>query len=101
MLGRTHTRRLVLWSAGSGHLVRDTDRIRMDKLQYEFGKARLRPEAVPVLDAVGDLLSNWPDLKIEVGGHTDSKGSKKLIFFFQAEDGIRDWSVTGVQTCAL
>src|SRR5438046_9833355 len=23
------------------------------------------------------------------------------FFFFQAEDGIRDWSVTGVQTCAL
>src|SRR3989339_1656101 len=29
---------------------------------------------------------------------------KKLLRkenFFQAEDGIRDWSVTGVQTCAL
>src|SRR6266498_3469022 len=24
-----------------------------------------------------------------------------LIFFFQAEDGIRDADVTGVQTCAL
>src|SRR5437763_13830191 len=24
-----------------------------------------------------------------------------LVFFFQAEDGIRDTSVTGVQTCAL
>src|SRR5438093_12597127 len=24
-----------------------------------------------------------------------------FCFFFQAEDGIRDWSVTGVQTCAL
>src|SRR5260370_24717481 len=24
-----------------------------------------------------------------------------LFFFFQAEDGIRDSSVTGVQTCAL
>src|SRR5262249_58697057 len=23
------------------------------------------------------------------------------VFFLQAEDGIRDWSVTGVQTCAL
>src|SRR6202023_4104753 len=23
------------------------------------------------------------------------------LLFFQAEDGIRDWSVTGVQTCAL
>src|SRR5258706_5985446 len=24
-----------------------------------------------------------------------------VLFFSQAEDGIRDWSVTGVQTCAL
>src|SRR5256885_1549538 len=24
-----------------------------------------------------------------------------LMFFFQAEDGIRDYKVTGVQTCAL
>ena len=24
-----------------------------------------------------------------------------VIFFFQAEDGIRDYKVTGVQTCAL
>src|SRR5260370_30215707 len=27
--------------------------------------------------------------------------SIKVFFFFQAEDGIRDSSVTGVQTCAL
>src|SRR6266705_2959858 len=26
---------------------------------------------------------------------------KPVIFFFQAEDGIRDRTVTGVQTCAL
>src|SRR5262249_59164334 len=29
----------------------------------------------------------------------DARGVVGL--FFQAEDGIRDWSVTGVQTCAL
>src|SRR5262249_59845864 len=28
-------------------------------------------------------------------------GTQVHSFFFQAEDGIRDWSVTGVQTCAL
>src|SRR5207253_8300191 len=28
-------------------------------------------------------------------------GASSLIFFFQAEDGIRDGHVTGVQTCAL
>src|SRR3989442_4683349 len=27
--------------------------------------------------------------------------SKRACFFFQAEDGIRDADVTGVQTCAL
>src|SRR5690606_40305226 len=27
--------------------------------------------------------------------------SSLLLFFFQAEDGIRDFHVTGVQTCAL
>src|SRR5205807_5363458 len=26
---------------------------------------------------------------------------KRARFFFQAEDGIRDYKVTGVQTCAL
>src|SRR5256885_12393100 len=26
---------------------------------------------------------------------------KVFVFFFQAEDGIRDYKVTGVQTCAL
>src|SRR2546429_724491 len=28
-------------------------------------------------------------------------GSRRGFFFFQAEDGIRDVAVTGVQTCAL
>src|SRR5437667_2544352 len=28
-------------------------------------------------------------------------GDRLLFFFFQAEDGIRDRDVTGVQTCAL
>src|SRR5256886_12163048 len=33
-----------------------------------------------------------------VDGH---KASSDVFFFFQAEDGIRDLTVTGVQTCAL
>src|SRR5256885_5048205 len=34
-----------------------------------------------------------------IGGN--ASGPKFLFFFFQAEDGIRDYKVTGVQTCAL
>src|SRR5216683_1997191 len=33
--------------------------------------------------------------------HSDSSRREERIFFFQAEDGIRDLIVTGVQTCAL
>ena len=38
------------------------------------------------------------------GGGGEGEGGRGGVvgcFFFQAEDGIRDWSVTGVQTCAL
>src|SRR5262249_56419656 len=36
------------------------------------------------------------------GGCVSGYGAEYCVFFFfQAEDGIRDWSVTGVQTCAL
>src|SRR5262249_34733162 len=29
----------------------------------------------PVLDQTGEILARWPQLQIEVGGHTDSRGS--------------------------
>src|SRR5256885_5244405 len=40
---------------------------------------------------------------IQEGGQYIATESVQLIFFFffQAEDGIRDYKVTGVQTCAL
>src|SRR5256885_6524331 len=34
-------------------------------------------------------------------GWLEPKGLELHFFFFQAEDGIRDYKVTGVQTCAL
>src|SRR2546430_8843725 len=39
----------------------------------------------------------------ETGGAEWAAVSRRtlLVFFFQAEDGIRDLTVTGVQTCAL
>src|SRR5256885_5192848 len=35
------------------------------------------------------------------GYHPRTSSRLVLCFFFQAEDGIRDYKVTGVQTCAL
>src|SRR5437764_2065952 len=41
-----------------------------------------------------------PSIRANVSG-TCGVGALLCFFFFQAEDGIRDTSVTGVQTCAL
>src|SRR2546430_3569262 len=41
-----------------------------------------------------------PEPRLVYGGRKKS-GGLLFFFFFQAEDGIRDLTVTGVQTCAL
>src|SRR5687768_3720335 len=48
------------------------------------------------------LLAGGPaDVAIQELRALDESGLAATLFFFQAEDGIRDVAVTGVQTCAL
>src|SRR2546426_3762562 len=44
------------------------------------------------------FVALWYDVSIKV---SRCRSVIWLFFFFQAEDGIRDYKVTGVQTCAL
>src|SRR5689334_11533976 len=60
----------------------------------ESKRMEILKEAVPGLTKV--LLLHDPTM-----GPTALDESKRAAFFFQAEDGIRDGTVTGVQTCAL
>ena len=53
----------------------DTGMIRLQDVNFETNKAALLPESLPVLDIVGAILKRWPELKIEIGGHTDARGS--------------------------
>jgi outer membrane protein OmpA-like peptidoglycan-associated protein len=53
----------------------DTGMIQLSDVNFETGKSDILPESFAVLDAVGTLLGRWPELKIEIGGHTDSRGS--------------------------
>jgi outer membrane protein OmpA-like peptidoglycan-associated protein len=56
----------------------DTGKIRLQNIQFDTGKAILKPESFQTLDVVGTLLTQWPQLKIEVGGHTDNVGGASL-----------------------
>jgi outer membrane protein OmpA-like peptidoglycan-associated protein len=52
----------------------DTGRLRLENVYFESGKSELKPVSYSALDEVGEILSRWPQLRIEVGGHTDSQG---------------------------
>ena len=50
-------------------------RIRLDNIGFEFGKATLTPESKTELDELADMLIDYPNLHIEIEGHTDDIGS--------------------------
>lgn len=53
----------------------DTGMIRLHNVNFATAKATILPESREPLDVVGEVLSKWPQLKIEIGGHCDSRGS--------------------------
>jgi OOP family OmpA-OmpF porin len=52
--------------------------IKLPGVVFETGKADLLPESLPVLDGAIATLKRYPELNIEVAGHTDSRGSDAL-----------------------
>jgi outer membrane protein OmpA-like peptidoglycan-associated protein len=56
----------------------DTGMIRLQNVNFETGKSTLLEESFTALDEVGVILTKWPQLQIEIGGHTDSRGSIAL-----------------------
>jgi len=44
-------------------------------VNFDFDKSTLRPDAVAILNEAIEILKRYPDLKVEVAGHTDSIGT--------------------------
>ena len=70
-------------STGYNEIVKD---IRMKKIEvgnkivlnnifFDFDKATLRPESKAELDRLATMLTEMPNLKIEISGHTDNVGA--------------------------
>ncbi|MDE6095975.1 MAG: OmpA family protein [Muribaculaceae bacterium] len=47
----------------------------VENIFYDFDKATLRPESKEALDEMAQILRDNPDVTIELGAHTDRKGS--------------------------
>ena len=45
-------------------------------VNFDFDKSTLRPDAVDLLGEAISILGKYPELKVEVAGHTDSIGTE-------------------------
>jgi OOP family OmpA-OmpF porin len=44
-------------------------------VNFDFDKSTLRPDAIAILNEAVDILKRYPDLRVEVAGHTDLCGT--------------------------
>ena len=50
-------------------------RIRLENVYFETASANLLPESEATLDEAGRTLEKFPDLELEIQGHTDTRGT--------------------------
>lgn len=49
--------------------------VRLENILFETASANLLPESERSLNEAGEALSKYPDLKVEIGGHSDTRGA--------------------------
>lgn len=47
----------------------------IQNIYFETGKSKLKPESFRSLNALVDFFKEYPNVKVELGGHTDNTGS--------------------------
>ncbi len=51
------------------------DRLQIEDIYYDFDKSNIRPDAAEILDQLVMIMKENPGMKVELGSHTDSRGS--------------------------
>jgi outer membrane protein OmpA-like peptidoglycan-associated protein len=74
----------------------DKGLITVRNIKFETGKSNIMPESEPVLHELGRIFQQWPQLQLEIGGHTDSRGSEALNQRLSEERAasVKNWLMT-------
>ncbi len=77
------------------HLIRGGTVITLEGIEFEFGKAIIKKESSPTLDMAAAILTNHPEIEVEIQGHTDSIGSAEAnLKLSQARaEAVRDYLI--------
>ncbi len=65
------------------------------KIFFEFDRAAIRPVSFPILNTVSQVMRDFPDITIEIQGHTDSRGNDAYNerLSQQRADAVREYLV--------
>jgi len=71
----------------------ETGMIRLQNVNFDTGKSTIKPESFQTLDEVGDILGRWAALRIEIAGHTDSRGTeaRNMVLSDARAKAVRDY----------
>jgi OOP family OmpA-OmpF porin len=71
----------------------DKGKITVHNILFETNKADIKPESENVLNEIGQILIQWPQLQIEIGGHTDARGTEahNQELSEARANSVRDW----------
>jgi OOP family OmpA-OmpF porin len=56
----------------------DTGIFSTSEIRFAVDEATIHRDSYQVIDRIAEVLVQWPQLKIEIGGHTDSSGSPEM-----------------------
>lgn len=49
-----------------------------NKIGFEPGSAQISPESIRTMDQIADVIDDCGELRMEIGGHTDSQGREEM-----------------------
>lgn len=67
----------------------------LDDLYYDLNKYNIRPDAAIVLDRLARILTDNPEIRIEIGSHTDSRGTAEsnVILSQRRSQSVMDYLI--------
>lgn len=65
-------------------------------IHFEFNRAVIKPDSFGILDTVAQVMRDFPDITVEVQGHTDSRGNDayNMRLSQQRADAVREYLIT-------
>lgn len=52
-----------------------SEMVQINPINFDFNKYNIRPDAAIELDKIVDIMNKYPEMEVELGSHTDSRGS--------------------------